>query len=503
MPLATFWRRYGWLCAIAAAYFYLFPYYPKLQSANELPRVYLVKAMVEDHTFSIDRGVATWGGTSDLSKYGGHYYQNKAPGASLVVAPVYALVRLAGEPSLATTMWLCRIVTGVIPSLWLLWLLYGYLARFAPEPATRKLVLIAYAFGSMAFTYALQFYAHQLSAVCIAAAWILADGVAARTRTIRTMLAVGFLAALAPVVDYQTAFAVLPLAGYVVARMWTWPRGELARAFGLATLGAIVPIAILLYYHAACFGSPFATGYNYAVTYAADHTHGLLGMTYPKWDAIVGSTVAPSNGLFALAPWWLLAIPGGIYLWRSGERALVVLVAGLTLIFFYFVTSLTAWHAGWEVGPRYIVALQPFLLPLVAAAFARWRDDWRRIAAASGLVLIGVVIYTVSTATLPTWPDSFANPLYEIAFRLLGDHLVAPNVLSVLGLGSAIVLFAGIAAVVGIAIVQAGAGTRGLAVAAAICVAGIAAFSLARPGVAQDQATRAAYARTLYPAVAR
>ena len=500
MPLL---RRYGWLCAIAAAYLYLFPYYPKLQSANELPRVYLVKAMVEDHTFAIDRGVATWGGTSELSRYAGHYYQNKAPGASLVAAPVYALVRLGGEPSLAVTMWLCRIVTGVIPSLWLLWLLYGYLARFAPEAGTRQLVLIAYAVGSMAFTYALQFYAHQLSAVCIAAAWILGDGVAARTRSPRTMLAVGFLAALAPVVDYQTAFAVLPLAGYVVARMWTWPRGEMLRAFGLAIVGGILPIAVLLYYHAACFGSPFATGYNYAVTYAADHTHGLLGMTYPKWEAIVGSTVAPSNGLFALAPWWLLAIPGGVFLWRRGERALVVTVAGLTLIFFYFVTSLTAWHAGWEVGPRYIVALQPFLLPLVAATFAEWRDDWRKVAAAAGLVLIGVVVYTVSTATLPTWPDSFANPLYEVAFRLLGDRAVAPNVLSALGVISAFLLFAGIAALVGLAIVRAGGGGRGLVLAVVICIAGIAAFALDRPGPARAEAARAAYARTLYPAVAR
>ena len=498
-----FLRRYGWLCAIAAAYLYLFPYYPKLQSANELPRVYLVKAMVEDHTFSIDRGVATWGGTSDLSKYGGHFYQNKAPGASLVAAPVYALVRIAGEPSLATTMWLCRIVTGVIPSLWLLWLLYGYLARFAPEPATRKLVLVAYAFGSMAFTYALQFYAHQLSAVCIAAAWILADDVAARARGVKTMIAVGFLAALAPVVDYQTAFAGLPLAGYIAVRMRPWSRHDFTRAFVLAACGAIVPIAVLLYYHAACFGSPFATGYNYAVTYAADHTHGLLGMTYPKWDAIVGSTIAPSNGMFALAPWWLLAIPGGVYLWRAGERPLVVTVATLTAIFFYFVTSLTAWHAGWEVGPRYIVALQPFLLPLVAATCAQWRADWRKLAASSGLVLIGVVIYTVSTATLPTWPDTFGNPLYEVAFRLLGDRAIAPNALSVLGFASVLVLFAGIAALVGVAIVRAGAGLRGLAVAIVICAGAVAGFALVQPGAVQQQQARAAYARTLYPAVAR
>jgi hypothetical protein len=259
----------------------------------------------------------------------------------------------------------------------------------------------------------------------------------------------------------------------------------------------------LLYYHAACFGSPFATGYNYAVTYAADHTHGLLGMTYPKWDAVIGSTIAPSNGMFALAPWWLLAIPGGVYLWRAGERPLVITIATLTVIFFYFVTSLTAWHAGWEVGPRYIVALQPFLLPLVAATFAQWRADWRKLAAGSGLVLIGVVIYTVSTATLPTWPDTFGNPLYEVAFRLLGDRAVSPNALSVLGFVSVLVLFAAIAAVVGVAIVRAGAGLRGLVVASVICAGAIAGFAYVEPGAVQQEQARAAYARTLLPAVAR
>jgi len=104
---------------------------------------------------------------------------------------------------------------------------------------------------------------------------------------------------------------------------------------------------------------------------------------------------------------------------------------------------------------------------------------------------------------LPTWPDSFANPLYEVAFRLLGDRAVAPNVLSALGVMSAVLLFAGIAALVGFAIVRAGAGGRGLVLAVVICIAGIAAFALDRPGPARAEAARAAYARTLYPAVAR
>lgn len=499
-----FLRRYGWLCAIAAAYLYLFPYYPRLQSANELPRVYLVKAMVDDHTFTIDRGIQQWGGTSDLSKHDGHYYQNKAPGASFVVVPVYAIVKaIAGPPSLAVTMWICRFVTGIVPTLALLWLLWGYLARFAPEPATRRLVLVAYALGSMAFTYSVQYYAHQLSAVCLAAAWILADDVATRARGAKTMFLVGFLAALAPVVDYQTAFAGLPLLVYIAIRMRGWPRAELVRAFAYAAIAAAIPIALLLYYHQACFGSPFKTGYNFAVTYAADHTHGLLGMTYPKLDAIIGTTIVPGNGLVVLCPWLLLAVPGGVYLWRRAERPLVATVGALALVFLYFVTSLTAWHAGWEVGPRYIVALLPFLLPLVAATLAEWRERPLWLGAAGGLVLIGLVVYVVSTATLPTWPDSFHDPLYEVAFRLLGDNAVAPNVMSATGLRGVITvlpLFAGIAVLAAYVVVRAGAGVRGLVLATVIAIAGIAAFSLANR---HDPATDAAYARTIYPAVAQ
>jgi hypothetical protein len=145
--------RHGWLIAIAGVYLYLFPYFPRINSANELPRVYLVKAIVEDHTFAIDREVHRYSWVSDLSKWDGHLYQNKAPGSSLLVVPVYAAVRLvAGEPSLAVTMWLCRIVAGIIPALIFLWLMWRFLERFAPEPEVRTLVMVAYGLGSMAMT---------------------------------------------------------------------------------------------------------------------------------------------------------------------------------------------------------------------------------------------------------------------------------------------------------------------------------------------------------------
>jgi hypothetical protein len=493
--------EHGWLVAIAAVYLYVFPWYPKLQSANELPRAYLVSSIVDDHTFAIDRGVARWGWSADLAKYGGHYYANKAPGASLVVVPVYAAVKLvAGAPSLATTMWLARVVTGIIPTLIFLWLLWGFLERFAPDPAIRRLVLVVYAFGSMAMTYSVLYYSHQLSAVCIASAWILAIDVADGKRGVRAMALAGLLAGAAPLVDYEAAFAAVPLLVDIVRRLRG--RDDLARLLGVATAAAAVPIAVLLYYHAACFGSALSTGYNYAVTFASDHDHGLLGMTTPTWTAFTGTMITPDNGFVVLAPWWLLAIPGGVLLWRRGDRALVGVIAAIALVFIYFVSSITGWRAGWEIGPRYIVALQPFLLPLVCVALTAWRERPLAIGAACGAMLVGVFIYTATTATLPYWPDLYKNPLYEVTFRLVHDGLAAPSLGRALGLPALVGIapfVLGIAGVVGWSLTRVTT-WRGIVLAVAIATCAIGAFAFAPRTGPRGQT---AYTNTLYPAVAQ
>jgi hypothetical protein len=487
------------IVAIAALYLYVFPYFPRIHSANELPRVYLVKAIVDDHTFAIDRQVERFGATSDLAQRDGHSYQNKAPGASFVVVPFYAALRaIAGEPSLAVTMWLCRIITGVIPTIAFLLLLWRFLARFAPDEATRRLVIVAYALGSLALPYSLLYYSHQLSAVLIASAWIIGLDVAEQKRGVRAMIAVGVLAGCAPLVDYQAAFAGIPLVAHLIWTMRAWPRRELARALATAMIAAALPIALLLYYHHACFGSALSTGYNFATVYATDHDHGLLGMTHPTLTALFGVTLAPDNGFFALAPWWLIAIVGGVALWQS-DRALVIACAAVAVLFFGFISSLGFWRAGWEVGPRYITAMQPFLLPLVAAGLVRLRERPAWLGIASGLILTGAIIYVLACATLPYWPDSFRDPLYDVAFRLLGDHAVAPNLGRALGLHGLVGIapfVVGALGLVGYSIFKLG-GARACAIGAAIAAVLIAAYALV-PHAGAD--ARAAYARTLYPA---
>ena len=69
---------------IAVAYLYCFPYFPGMRSANELPRIYLTMAMVDEGSFAIDSGAKRWGQTVDMSPSKGHLYSNKAPGSSML-----------------------------------------------------------------------------------------------------------------------------------------------------------------------------------------------------------------------------------------------------------------------------------------------------------------------------------------------------------------------------------------------------------------------------------
>jgi hypothetical protein len=515
--------RHGWLVAIAITYLYAFPYFPRIHSANELPRVYLVKAIVHDGTFAIDSGVRRWGATADVSPHAGRQYSNKAPGSSFLVVPVYAAVAaVAGEPSLSQSLWICRVVGGILPALLFLALLARFLARFVAE-STARLVVVAYALGSMAMTYAVLYYSHQLAAVCMASAWILATDVVERRRGNLTAFALGVLAGSAVLVDYQAAFAGIPVAAYLVVQLVrTRPLRETAIALVVAAAGTAIPIAALLAYHSACFGSPLRTGYDASQTFAHLHQQGFLGISELRGEAFWGSLFAADNGLLVLSPWLGLMLPGAYLLWRgptastvaagaearnlrSRDRAAVLVGLAVATIFVVFISSITFWRGGWGVGPRYITAMLPFVLPLVAATLG-WastrRHGWLFVGIACGPIVSAVAIYTLTVVTFPYWPDSLRNPLYEVTWRLLTDGAVASNVATtagVTGLASLLPYVAVVVALLVVSIVRV-AGWRALAIACVVGAGILGAFA-AVDGTGPH--AERAYRNTVYPAVTR
>jgi hypothetical protein len=155
----------------------------------------------------------------------------------------------------------------------------------------------------------------------------------------------------------------------------------------------------------------------------------LAGWSFGRWGSA--------------ASWFRIAMWGavGVWVWtvrasrapegevaRGLSQPVALSVFDMVAFYIWFVSSVTFWHGGWQVGPRYLSVMLPFLA-LAAAVGFRWA--WYRGALWSlvvATVAVGVVIYTLTSATFPHFPKSFKNPLFGLVGTLLSRGYVARNV---------------------------------------------------------------------------
>jgi len=127
----------------------------------------------------------------------------------------------------------------------------------------------------------------------------------------------------------------------------------------------------------------------------------------------------------------LLVIPGLWLLWRRGDRWTAGVCGAVVLIYLFFISSLSFWRGGWQVGPRYITAMLPFaMVPIAVAlqsAHAAAPMRWWWWAGAVALVAYSILVYALSAATFPHYPETFKNPVHELVFRLIGEGRVPWN----------------------------------------------------------------------------
>jgi hypothetical protein len=419
LPALRWWH----FLIFAVAYLYAFPYFDRLRNANEMPRVLMTKAMVDQRVFYLDKVKGELFTHTDTSiAPDGHVYPNKPPGPSLLAVPAYAVCKLLGFTSLRTVTWAFRVTAVTIPSLLFLPLFYRLCRRFTADELSRRMALVAYALGSQAMPYALLFMSHALTAVFAGSAFVsavaLVRGGSKRPRW--AAIYVGLGCSLAVAMDYQSALPSLILGLYVVL-------GSRRRFVNTAlmTAGALPIAAFLAAYHKAAYGGYFKTGYAYAVD--TNLKNGFMGLIGPNWTGFVNTLLLPSNGLLVLAPWVLLAIVGAVGVaasrrWRRRCGAEVVVCATILVSDVLMLRSLVPYMSrnGWSVGPRYMTVAMPFVAWLAATGFdmaGRWRAT--RVFALA-LVLAGAAVFVVGGTTFPHWPDRLSNPLYDLIFPLLG-----------------------------------------------------------------------------------
>jgi hypothetical protein len=436
-------RLLFWILLLLAAYFV-----PRGEYSNSDSHLALSYALVEQHTVRIDRYLEMSGTREpliDKAVYCGphtdpatcrHYYTDKAPGVSLVVAAVYAMIRPVLPAGLMPTApgsdrfvlrFLLTLLAISIPCAAFLVLYWRFLRDLVGETAA-LIVAVAYGFGSMALPFSTLLFSHALSAALLFGAFMLLFGALPRARAQREgtqwrIALSGALAGYAICCEYPAAIIVCLLGLYVLAADGSpFTRAGRAARYAIGVLIGLIPLVV---YNLVAFGNPLALGYAHLTNpqYAAGMARGILGVGLPMWSAIWGTTFSPYRGLFILSPWLLLAFPGFFAMARAGLRREAWLCAAISVCYFLFQSGYAFWDGGASVGPRHFLPALPFFaLPV---AFALRRPALRQIVL--GLVALSVTMFLFILVTNPTYINSQSVPFITITLRDLAAGTLQNN----------------------------------------------------------------------------
>jgi len=438
------------------------PYLAPVNNPNENTRTYLTMAIVEQHTFHLDKIVARQGWVGDLGRAAEHpvpptaagavkppkiehapvrgsgifdprlggiamdekfYMSVKAPAMSYAGVPFYwAFTKIAPRfghrvPTDAATpveraWWLraatftLRFFTVQLPCFAFLVWFERWLRRTTDDSVLRLSAVSAVAFGSNFLAYALMFVSH---ATCAIAAFM-AFGITlaarldsqgdVRRRRSSTAFSVGLLIGLVPLLEYTAVPVAIFLGLYALFTFWR-PRQLFAFAFagGLSVAG--------LQTKTFGFGKPSGAFLKDA---SLSHSSGFFGMSPFMW-----------LGLLAI-PFALFATFGTRFERRERRIATAVWIVAMISLW-VFVSSASNPHGGWSIGPRYLGAAPPFFAfgaALALERISRRGRKWRVVsrAAAGGLAIASAAQVGFVSMVYNTVTETTARPLARFALPL-------------------------------------------------------------------------------------
>lgn len=393
-------------------------------SANPMSRLITVFGVVDDGRLRGDH----WGGeTIDKAIIGGHAYSDKAPLASFLVIPFYAIWRhynrSAPEPVYQTAaVHIADLLVAAVPFA-IFALLLRRRATWRENSRVASQIALLGSLSTCLFNYGNVYFSHMLSAVLWVGAYVLA------VERDQCLLA-GFVGGCGVLAEYPIALLDFILALWLLGR-----RGSTWRRSAAFVAGAVAPAVATFGYNVAVTGRPFDFPYSH-VSDVWRTMRVAFGVRLPSpeaaWELLFGQYrgllfYAPT--LAVLAPLALRRpmrgdpLPGVDFVRARSRWALLVAIAAAD---FVFVCSYFKWDGGWCTGPRH---LAPIIALLVYEGSGKLARSWpRRRLVFYGAALIGIAVNLAAAATNPIPAESASHPMFDVFLpSLLSDRLNGHN----------------------------------------------------------------------------
>ncbi len=521
----------------------VFPYIGGINNPDENVRVFMTMAIVEHHTFQIDKIVERQGWVNDMARAPArtpdgagesHYFSIKGPATGYLGVPFYwAFTKIAprfGHPVptvesppaeriwwMGATVIVLRIFVVQLPCFAFLVWFERWLRRTSDDPVLRLSAVAAAGLGTNFLAYSLMFVSHTLFAVAAFPAFAIITSerlrfhdVPRQRRLSRAFLA-GFLAGFATLLEYHAFPISCLLALYALTAFWR-PTRLLAFASG-----ALLNAGALMFYQWRCYGNPLTPGHKMAesAVFAAYHNQGFFGLGAPSFDVFKNLSLSHSYGFFGTSPFmWLglVAIPFGGLFFAFGTRVerrhrRVATIVWLVMMFtlWFSISCAVNWRGGWVVGPRFFGAAPPFFAfgALCALEWIARRGRFARALArgvAGGLAIASAAQIGFVALVFNTYPEDVTRALPQVALPLARAGFVPHHAGELFGITSYVVWWM-VAGCLGLAVLVAALWpsgerwwtmtTRVLVVAVACVLGTLPAFSEPTPEEAGDKGASA------------
>jgi hypothetical protein len=371
---------------------------------NQGTRFNLTRAILEEGRVTVD---SFHDNSEDKAFFKGHYYCDKAPGASLFALPALTasrtLLKFVGfdtnsrnvaQVQMRVATWAAAGFPGVLLCL----VIFDWMRRngFSSIAATYSAVAVGIA--SPMWAYATMFWGNALASCCIVLAAYAVE------RLIRTRFAdksrwLPFAAGLATGGAVITEYPLAPIA--VFLSLWLVyqlkPVWHFYQSLILFGIGAILVGGVLGIYNTIAFGNPIHLGYA-SVKGFEGMKQGLFGVTWPNMTAIAGVTWG-GRGLLMTAPVLVLGLIGHVLSLLQGRHTRTAIVCLFCSIYpFLLNVSYVYWDGGWTYGPRHMASSLPFLAMGLAPLYDSLKS-WLKplavsvLAGGSFLTLVAVSVH--------------------------------------------------------------------------------------------------------------